>query len=239
MFWKCVYIPQRYNCTSIYIPYTLHSLPGFCRLRMHTSKGPHPGNSVPVAFVEFKNAACAASAMATLQGRFLLSSDRGAIRIEFAKSKMAAELAAGHAAAAVATAALISRQQQQQHQLHQQQSAANAAAAAAAAAVVVQQQTAAVTILQQQQQHQQQIYQQLHPAQPQHYFWTEVCVSMLSACVSACVLHHAGRQPPRASLFRCRNFDRNVTRSRGHFGEVIAWNARACVCLICIFSWIR
>ncbi len=70
----------------------MHSLPGFCRLRMHT-KGPHPG-SIPVAFVEFKNAACAGSAMVNLQGRYLLSSDRGSIRIEYAKSKMAADAAA-------------------------------------------------------------------------------------------------------------------------------------------------
>ncbi|XP_055699003.1 protein couch potato [Phlebotomus papatasi] len=63
------------------------SLPGFCRLRMH-SKGSQPG-SIPVAFVEFKDSGCAAGAMAALQGTFLLSSDRGAIRIEYAKSKMA------------------------------------------------------------------------------------------------------------------------------------------------------
>lgn len=58
---------------------------------MHSKNSPTPG-SVPVAFVEFKDAACAASAMALLQGTFLLSSDRGAIRIEFAKSRMAAEM---------------------------------------------------------------------------------------------------------------------------------------------------
>lgn len=68
------------------------SLPGFSRLRMH-SKGTQQG-SVPVAFVEFKDAACAGSAMSALQGTFLLSSDRGAIRIEYAKSKMVADAAA-------------------------------------------------------------------------------------------------------------------------------------------------
>ncbi|XP_050071984.1 protein couch potato [Anopheles maculipalpis] len=62
------------------------SLPGFCRLRLHT-KG-----SAPVAFVEFKDVISAAAAMAALQGKFLLSSDRGAMRIEFAKSKMAADI---------------------------------------------------------------------------------------------------------------------------------------------------
>lgn len=68
------------------------SLPGFSRLRLHT-KGTQQG-SVPVAFIEFKDAACAGSAMSALQGTFLLSSDRGAIRIEYAKSKMVADAAA-------------------------------------------------------------------------------------------------------------------------------------------------
>nr|CAD7567199.1 unnamed protein product [Timema californicum] len=57
--------------------------PGFCRLRMHTKGGS------PVAFVEYQDVRFAAQAMNTLQGSFLLSSDRGAIRIEYAKSKMA------------------------------------------------------------------------------------------------------------------------------------------------------
>ncbi|KAK9310313.1 hypothetical protein QLX08_000321 [Tetragonisca angustula] len=59
------------------------SFPGFSRLRMHTKGGS------PVAFVEYQDVRYAAQAMATLQGSFLLSSDRGAIRIEYAKSKMA------------------------------------------------------------------------------------------------------------------------------------------------------
>lgn len=45
--------------------------------------------NIPVAFVEFKDIASAGNAMVTLQGKFLLSSDRP-IRIEFAKSKMVA-----------------------------------------------------------------------------------------------------------------------------------------------------
>ena len=59
---------------------------------MH-NKGTSQGNNlnVPVAFVEFQDILTAASAMTALQGKFLLSSDRGAIRIEFAKSKMAAD----------------------------------------------------------------------------------------------------------------------------------------------------
>ncbi|XP_026482689.1 protein couch potato-like, partial [Ctenocephalides felis] len=71
------------------------SFPGFCRLRMLHSKG-----GAPVAFVEYRDVAGAASAMQALQGSFLLSSDRGAIRIEYAKSKMATE--AGLCAAAAA-----------------------------------------------------------------------------------------------------------------------------------------
>ncbi|XP_055539981.1 uncharacterized protein LOC129726848 isoform X4 [Wyeomyia smithii] len=51
---------------------------------------------VPVAFVEFKDVASAATAMSALQGKYLLSSDRGAMRIEFAKSKMAADLPSHH-----------------------------------------------------------------------------------------------------------------------------------------------
>lgn len=66
-------------------------MPGFSRLRMHT-KGTHP-DSGPVAFVEFTDAACAGSAMSARQGSYLLSSDRGAIRIEYAKSKMVADAA--------------------------------------------------------------------------------------------------------------------------------------------------
>ncbi|XP_073996488.1 protein couch potato-like isoform X4 [Rhodnius prolixus] len=58
------------------------SLPGFGRLRLHTKGG------TPVAFVEFKDVKCAGHAMAALQGSYLLSSDRGAIRIEYAKTKM-------------------------------------------------------------------------------------------------------------------------------------------------------
>ncbi|XP_053670193.1 uncharacterized protein LOC128720540 [Anopheles nili] len=91
------------------------SLPGFCRLRLHTKGsatsaaaaaaaahgamlangtggGPAGAAPVPVAFVEFKDVVSAAAAMAALQGKFLLSSDRGAMRIEFAKSKMAADI---------------------------------------------------------------------------------------------------------------------------------------------------
>lgn len=64
----------------------VHSFPGFCRLRMHSKGGS------PVAFVEYQDVRYAAHVMAALQGSFLLSSDRGAIRIEYAKTKMASEV---------------------------------------------------------------------------------------------------------------------------------------------------
>ncbi|KAG5672491.1 hypothetical protein PVAND_002617, partial [Polypedilum vanderplanki] len=45
--------------------------------------------NIPVAFVEFRDTQSAGQAMQLLQGKYLLSSDRGAMRIEYAKSKMA------------------------------------------------------------------------------------------------------------------------------------------------------
>ncbi|ODN03416.1 Protein couch potato, partial [Orchesella cincta] len=59
------------------------SFPGFSRLRLHTKGGS------PVAFVEYVDVRCATQAMAALQGSFLRYSDRGGIRIEYAKTKMA------------------------------------------------------------------------------------------------------------------------------------------------------
>ncbi|XP_068245326.1 protein couch potato-like isoform X8 [Palaemon carinicauda] len=58
------------------------SFPGYARLRMHTKGG------TPVAFVEFSDVRCATAALTSLQGFVLVSSDRGGIRIEYAKSKM-------------------------------------------------------------------------------------------------------------------------------------------------------
>lgn len=80
------------------------SFPGFCRLRMHNKNGS------PVAFVEYsvrsfkkqsfshhkiclwqklsQDVRQAVQAMSHLQGFILLSSDRGGIRIEYAKHKM-------------------------------------------------------------------------------------------------------------------------------------------------------
>lgn len=58
------------------------SFPGFCRLRLHNKNGS------PVAFVEYADVRQAAQALNSLQGFVLLSSDRGGIRIEYAKNKM-------------------------------------------------------------------------------------------------------------------------------------------------------
>jgi len=62
---------------------TPSSFPGFSRLRMHSKGG------TPVAFVEFSEVRAATLAMGALQGSLLASSDRGAVRIEYAKSRMA------------------------------------------------------------------------------------------------------------------------------------------------------
>jgi len=58
------------------------SFQGFVRLRMHNKGGS------PVAFVEFQDVRQAQEAMTRLQGFIPLSSDRGGIRIEYAKNKM-------------------------------------------------------------------------------------------------------------------------------------------------------
>ncbi|XP_067653419.1 protein couch potato-like isoform X10 [Haliotis asinina] len=59
-----------------------NSFAGFSRLRMHNKGGS------PVAFVEYQDVAQASMAMNRLQGFVLLSSDRGGLRIEYAKNKM-------------------------------------------------------------------------------------------------------------------------------------------------------
>lgn len=59
------------------------AFPGFTRLRTH-AKG---GSSV--AFVEFSDVRQAAAAMGALQGFALPNSDRGGLRIEYARNKMA------------------------------------------------------------------------------------------------------------------------------------------------------
>ncbi|KAK7085731.1 RNA-binding protein with multiple splicing 2 [Halocaridina rubra] len=68
------------NTSQELIP--VDGFPGYARLRMHTKGG------TPVAFVEFSDVRCASAALTSLQGFVLVSSDRGGIRIEYAKSKM-------------------------------------------------------------------------------------------------------------------------------------------------------
>ncbi|XP_037086163.1 protein couch potato-like isoform X1 [Pollicipes pollicipes] len=70
------------NVTEQELKEIFGSLPGFTRLRMLTKGGS------PVSFVEYQDTNHAAVAMAMLQG-FVLSPDRGGIRIEYAKTKMA------------------------------------------------------------------------------------------------------------------------------------------------------
>ncbi|XP_077996655.1 RNA-binding protein, mRNA-processing factor 2a-like isoform X2 [Glandiceps talaboti] len=59
-----------------------NGLPGFSRLRFHNKGG------APCCFVEFQTIAFASQALNQLQGYVMLSSDRGGLRIEFAKNKM-------------------------------------------------------------------------------------------------------------------------------------------------------
>lgn len=58
------------------------AFPGYCRLRLHAKSGS------PVAFVEYTDVRTATQSMNGLQGFVLPSSDRGGIRIEYAKHKM-------------------------------------------------------------------------------------------------------------------------------------------------------
>jgi hypothetical protein len=49
----------------------------------------HNKGGAPVAFVEYADVRFAAQALMALQGTYLLSSDRGGVRIEYARNKMA------------------------------------------------------------------------------------------------------------------------------------------------------
>lgn len=71
------------------VRFSIDSFPGYCRLRMHNKGG------APVAFVEFADVRFAAQALISLQGTYLLSSDRGGVRIEYARNKMAETGGAG------------------------------------------------------------------------------------------------------------------------------------------------
>ncbi|VDN43728.1 unnamed protein product [Gongylonema pulchrum] len=68
------------GCFSLF--QVFRACPGFTRLRLHTKGGS------TVAFAEFSDVRQATIAMSQLQGAHIASSDRGGIRIEYAKNKM-------------------------------------------------------------------------------------------------------------------------------------------------------
>ncbi|XP_031568172.1 RNA-binding protein with multiple splicing 2-like isoform X2 [Actinia tenebrosa] len=70
------------NCTETELIHFFSRFPGFIKLKMHNK-----GNS-PVCFVEFMNEIVATQAMHTFQGYVPPNSEKGGIRIEFAKTKM-------------------------------------------------------------------------------------------------------------------------------------------------------
>ncbi|ELU06415.1 hypothetical protein CAPTEDRAFT_112394, partial [Capitella teleta] len=69
-------------CSEQELKDLFQSISGFLRLRMHNKGGS------PVAFVEYQDVRCAMEAMLKLQGCVLFSSERGGIRIEYARNKM-------------------------------------------------------------------------------------------------------------------------------------------------------
>lgn len=70
------------SCTEAELFHLLSSFPGFLKLKMQTKAG------LPVAFVEFQDEACSTQALTQLQNYMLPSSDRGGMRLEYAKSRM-------------------------------------------------------------------------------------------------------------------------------------------------------
>lgn len=105
----------------------------------------HNKGGAPVAFVEYADVRCAAQALISLQGTYLLSSDRGGVRIEYARNKMAETGGSnngGSPTSGSSSSSLMSSHQEQTHKynLHAEVEAAkmsnnaNQMAAAAAAA---------------------------------------------------------------------------------------------------------
>jgi len=70
------------NCTEKELKDLFGTFPGFRRLKMYSK-----GNS-PVCFVEYGELGVAMQALLTFQGHVMLSSERGGIRIEYARTKM-------------------------------------------------------------------------------------------------------------------------------------------------------
>ncbi|MCO5611340.1 hypothetical protein L7F22_065593 [Adiantum nelumboides] len=70
------------SCTETELYHLLSSFPGFIKLKMQTKAG------LPVAFVDFQDEACSTQALSQLQNYVLPSSDRGGMRLEYAKARM-------------------------------------------------------------------------------------------------------------------------------------------------------
>ena len=99
----------------------------------------HNKGGAPVAFVEYADVRCAAQALISLQGTYLLSSDRGGVRIEYARNKMAETGNGGSnnggsptsgGSSSSSLLSMVNGQQQQEHQkysLHHHQAEVEAA----------------------------------------------------------------------------------------------------------------
>ena len=97
----------------------------------------HNKGGAPVAFVEYADVRCAAQALVSLQGTYLLSSDRGGVRIEYARNKMAETGATGGPTSSPTSSSspssLLASDQQPQQQSKLEMDAKMTAVAAAAA----------------------------------------------------------------------------------------------------------
>ncbi|BBN20367.1 RNA-binding protein with multiple splicing [Marchantia polymorpha subsp. ruderalis] len=70
------------TCTEEELIQVLSRFPGYRKIKMQIKGG------LPVAFVEFQDVMCSTQALSQLQNSMLASSDRGGMRLEYAKAKM-------------------------------------------------------------------------------------------------------------------------------------------------------
>ncbi|KAL3702511.1 hypothetical protein R1sor_020533 [Riccia sorocarpa] len=70
------------TCTEDELVQVLSRFPGYRKIKMQIKGG------LPVAFVEFQDVMCSTQALTQLQNSMLSSSDRGGMRLEYAKAKM-------------------------------------------------------------------------------------------------------------------------------------------------------
>ncbi|KAH7279265.1 hypothetical protein KP509_37G012600 [Ceratopteris richardii] len=70
------------SCTETELYHLFSGFHGFLKLKMQTKGG------LPVAFVDFQDEACSTQALTQLQNYVLPSSDRGGMRLEYAKARM-------------------------------------------------------------------------------------------------------------------------------------------------------